>query len=147
MNKKAIMLTILLLNTPNTVLADVYKWTDEQGNLHATNDLSTAPIEIQEKYATPVETLELPKPKPTETPGRSKFNFYQEGIDKKNGYTVITTDIERVKKEPSKFKYKWTTDNGITFYTNRIIEDNDSSISILPKDQQPHGKFTRIIFN
>lgn len=37
MNKKAILLTILLLNLPNTVFADIYKWTDKNGAVHFSN--------------------------------------------------------------------------------------------------------------
>lgn len=43
MNKKAILLTILLLNLPNTVVADIYKWADENGSIHFSDSPNSIP--------------------------------------------------------------------------------------------------------
>lgn len=43
MSKKAILLTILLLNLPNTVVADIYKWKDENGSIHFSDSPNTVP--------------------------------------------------------------------------------------------------------
>lgn len=140
-------MSVLLLFSTKSSFAQLYTWKDEQGTTHVTDDLTNAPPEIQQKHAIPVEVIELPKrieqPRPNNLPPAVFFSEYK---DKINGYTVITTSLEGVKKEPYKYKYKWTTNNGITFYTNRIIKDNDPAISILPNEHLPHGKFTQIVY-
>jgi len=59
MNKKAILLSTILLNPSNTVFADIYKWTDEQGVIH----FSDTPIKLPENSQIIEETQKPAHPK------------------------------------------------------------------------------------
>lgn len=80
MNKKAFLLTILLLNPFNSVFADIYKWTDEQGSVHATDDISQAPPEIQDKYKSK-DTKSQPEPYVSRIPIRPPTDYYRQVIE------------------------------------------------------------------
>lgn len=72
MNKKAILLTILLLNLTNTATADIYKWTDEQGNVH----ISDAPVSLPNNAEKILENKKTQQPKPARITG----GYFEERI-------------------------------------------------------------------
>lgn len=150
MIKQIILLSVLLLFSTKSSFAQLYTWKDEQGITHITDDLTNAPPEIQKKYAIPIEVIELPKPiekpKPATTSRKlPPVGFFEEGWNQ-NGKYFITNSFEDVKKKPYQYKFKWTTLDGIIFYSNRIFEDNESCATMLPKHWLPNGKFTQIIY-
>lgn len=149
MIKKTILLislSISLSTLSNNASAELYTWKDEQGTTHITDDISTAPLDIQKKYepktidTQQVITEKKNKDKKILQTGKSAFNLYEEGWNK-NGKYYMTTMIEKAAKEPQKYKYMWSSGE-ITFYTSRKMEDWE--LSILPKNFRPNGKFIRI---
>ncbi len=77
---KKIITIALVLSIPLIVFADIYKWTDEQGSVHATDDISQAPPEIQDKYK-PKDTKSQPDPYVSRIPIRPPTDYYRQVIE------------------------------------------------------------------
>ena len=68
-----IILLILFFHIPYSFSGEVYRWTDEKGTIHLTDDVSKIPkrysdqaekIEVQEETLKEVEKIEKPEERP-----------------------------------------------------------------------------------
>lgn len=95
MINKIILIYILLLNLPNRVFADIYKWKDEKGNVHITNEKKDIheknknqvekPLEKKEKIITEEGYMEI-----IETHNSFEMTQYIKDNNSPTGYKTIT---------------------------------------------------------
>ena len=98
--KKALFVALFLLIGVELAFAQAYKWVDEKGVVHFTDDLDLVP----EKYRLKIDRIGLPEEKPevsTDTPGtpKKKEDPYKDQLGRGEDYWKGRVDEWRKKQD------------------------------------------------
>ena len=85
--KKILLISLLILFSVELAFAQIYKWVDEKGEVHFTDD----PIQIPERYRSKADRIGLPEERTeatTETPGtlKKKEDAYRDQLGRGEEY-------------------------------------------------------------
>jgi len=85
--KKILFISLLVLFNAEFVLAEIYKWVDEKGAVHFTDD----PVQVPEKYRSGAERIDVPEEKAEATAeptgvSRKKEDAYRDQLGRGEEY-------------------------------------------------------------